>query len=90
MRLDPEYLAAHNDLGNGLYTRGDLDGAIVEYREALTLNSNYSYAHYNLGLALEKKSDRRGALEEYRAAYTLNPKEPVFKSANERLLQAVK
>ena len=44
--------------------KGDMDGAIAEYREALRLNPNNDMAHYNLGLALEHKGDWDGAMAE--------------------------
>ena len=59
--------------------KGDLDGEIAEYREALRLNPNNADAHNDLGVALEQKGDRRGALEEYRAAYMLDPKNAAYK-----------
>ena len=53
--------------------KGDLDGAIAEYREALRLNPNDDEAHFNLGVALGKKGDWDGAIAEYREALRLNP-----------------
>jgi len=67
--------------------KGDRDGAIAEYREALRLNPANHLAHYDLGVALEKKGDRQGALQEYRAAYQLDPKTPPYRRAYERLSQ---
>ena len=72
-----------------LRAKGDLDGAIAEYREALRLNPNNALAHNGLGFALEKKGDLRGALEEYRAATALDPKNANFKQNYERLLPQV-
>jgi Flp pilus assembly protein TadD len=67
--------------------KGDRDGAIAEYREALRLNSSNPLAHYDLGVALEKKGDLAGALQEYRAAYELNPQAPPYRRAYVRLSQ---
>jgi Flp pilus assembly protein TadD len=55
--LNPNNALAHNNLGYGLFKKGDGDGAITEYREALRLNPNYAEAHVNLGLALGQKHD---------------------------------
>ena len=55
--------------------KGDLDGAIAEYREALRLNPNDETAHNNLGFALEHKHNFREALQEYRTAYERRAKE---------------
>jgi Flp pilus assembly protein TadD len=76
--------------------KGDRDGAIAEYREALRLNPNNDVAHFflgeahnKLGVALEQKGDRQGALEEYRAAHMLDPKNATYKQNYERLLRQV-
>ncbi len=65
--------ADHYNRGVALHRKGDLDGAIVEYRRALRLNSNDVAAHTNLGTALQAKGDLAGALAEYRKALSLNP-----------------
>jgi tetratricopeptide (TPR) repeat protein len=60
--LQPGDAAAHYNLGVALSNKGDLDGAIAEWREALRLNPNYGDAHYNLGVALWHKGDWDGAI----------------------------
>ena len=65
--------ADHFRRGWELNEKGDLDGAVVEYRAALQLNPNAAEAHYNLGLVLKRKGDLDGAVVEYRAALQLNP-----------------
>jgi Flp pilus assembly protein TadD len=85
--LDPKDETVHVYLGAMLGQKGDRDGAIAEYREALRLNPGNHLAHYNLGVALEKKGDRQAALQEYRAAYELDPKIPPYQRAYERLSQ---
>jgi tetratricopeptide (TPR) repeat protein len=63
----------HNDAGYGLYQKGDLEGAIREYHEALRLNPQLASAHNNLGMALHNKHEVLGALWEYSQALRLNP-----------------
>jgi eukaryotic-like serine/threonine-protein kinase len=41
-----------NNLGIALKAKGDLDGAVIEYRTAVTQQPNYPNAHDNLGIAL--------------------------------------
>ena len=55
---DPKYPWAHNNLGLALRDKGDLDGAIAEYRESILLNPNINNTHNNLGLALEAKGEQ--------------------------------
>jgi Flp pilus assembly protein TadD len=85
--LNPNNDRVHNYLGLVFASKGDLQGAIREYREALRLNPDNALAHSCLGNALEYKGDRRGALEEYRQAYMLNPKNTSYKQDYERLLR---
>lgn len=64
---------AHDKLGRALAEKGDLDGAIAEYREALRLNPNLAEAHDKLGRALWRKRDLEGAAKELRTAIRLRP-----------------
>jgi Flp pilus assembly protein TadD len=59
---------AHNNLGVALQARGDLDGAIEHYREAVRIQPEYAHARTNLGKAL------RGRFEQ---AVARNPRDPV-------------
>jgi murein DD-endopeptidase MepM/ murein hydrolase activator NlpD/Tfp pilus assembly protein PilF len=67
---------AHKKRGVDLYERGDLRGAIAEYRQALHLKPDYPEAHYYLGIALSRKGDLAGAIAEYRQALHLKPDYP--------------
>ena len=63
---------AHIDLGTALGGKGDLDGAIPAYREAIRLEPELAAAHYNLGGVLAR-NDLDGAILEFREAIRLNP-----------------
>ena len=56
-----------------LQQKGDLDGAILKYREALKANPNDDQAHLGLGSALQKKGDTDGAIASYQQALALKP-----------------
>jgi serine/threonine-protein kinase len=66
---------AHLNLGIALTAKGDLDGAIAQYRRAIALDSKYAKAHTNLGKALNAKGDRDGAIACFRRAIAVDPKE---------------
>jgi tetratricopeptide (TPR) repeat protein len=66
--------SAHVRFGNALWTRGDVAGAIVEYRKAIRLNHMCVEAHYKLGSALRAQGDLAGAIAEYRTAIELMPR----------------
>src|SRR5262249_37182362 len=50
LALRPHHPAECVNLGNALRTRGDLDGAISAFREALDGHPGYAAAHERLGL----------------------------------------
>jgi Flp pilus assembly protein TadD len=52
VRLDPDYVEAHVNLGVALQRRGRLDEAIAQYREALRIAPGAAKARQNLGLTL--------------------------------------
>jgi len=70
---------AHCNLGTALKAKGDLDGAIAEYRAALRLQPDNSVAHYDLGRVLWTKGDREAAFKEFRTAHRLAPAEPTIR-----------
>ncbi|MBI2136362.1 tetratricopeptide repeat protein [Candidatus Woesearchaeota archaeon] len=55
--------------------KGDLEGALVYFNQAIKLNPNDANAYNNRGNAKRKKGDLEGALEDYDTAIKLNPNE---------------
>ncbi len=55
-QANPGDAKAHLDRGAALYEKGDLDGAIGEYREAIRLKPDDADAHFHLGVALRANS----------------------------------
>jgi tetratricopeptide (TPR) repeat protein len=51
----------------------ELDGAVAEYRKALSLNQNFARAHYGLGHALLRNLDLEAAISEFRETIRLGP-----------------
>jgi len=72
--LQPGDADAHHNLGLALYLKGDLDGAIAEYHEALRLNPNNILAHHSLGVALREKGDQEGAVAKMPRGVALGPR----------------
>ena len=46
---NPDCWMAHNNLGNALADRGQVDEAIAHYQKALEIKPDYAEAHNNLG-----------------------------------------
>jgi Flp pilus assembly protein TadD len=64
---------AHNNLGVVLLDKGDVEGAIREYQEALRMKPMFYLAHFNLGLAYTKKGEASRAIEYYVKGLQINP-----------------
>ena len=75
----PDNAMAHCNLGTALKAKGDLEGAIAEYRAALRLQPDSAMAHYDLGRVLWTKGDREAAFEEIHTAHRLAPNEPTIR-----------
>jgi tetratricopeptide (TPR) repeat protein len=71
--LRPQSPGARLNLGNALYDRWDLDGAITQHRKAIHLQADYAEAHINLGIALRAKGLLDEAITEFREALRLKP-----------------
>ena len=75
LRLDPEYGAAHNNIG---YLIEDMDPndtktAEYHYQEAIRLNPGHYTAHNNFGKLLHRQARREEAEHHYRTAMFLYP-----------------
>lgn len=77
LQPDPKAAEMHESLGDALRTKGDLNGAMAEYRAALQLNPDFVNVHISLGITLYLYGDVNGALSEYQAAIRLAPNDSV-------------
>ena len=71
--LDTTRVDARINLGNVLLVRGDLDGALTLFDEALRRRRNAVWAWTSRGLALMAKGHTAMALESYRQALSIDP-----------------
>jgi len=69
---------AHVNLGVALEDKGELNQALVQYREAEKLAPDLSEIHNDLGNLLDKLGKPKAALIEYRKAAILNPGSPAL------------
>ncbi|MFA7242930.1 MAG: tetratricopeptide repeat protein [Sulfuricellaceae bacterium] len=71
--LLPDDDDAHNNLGNALRDRGQLEAALASYTKALEMEPGFAEAHYNLGNVLQDLGRPDGAVASYRRALELKP-----------------
>jgi tetratricopeptide (TPR) repeat protein len=72
----PANPTAHYSLGWALRSKGDLDNAIAELREAVRLDPKYTFAHNQLGIVLDEKGNPDEAIAAFQAALQLDAKFP--------------
>ena len=70
---NPDCWMAHHNLARVLAERGELDSAIIHYRNALELKPDFAEAHYNLGNALARRGEFDSAIAHYQKALELKP-----------------
>jgi len=76
LRLDPQRVAIHYQLGLAFHAIGDEADAAAELREAVAGMPDSAPAHNNLGMALFQLGDPKASIDEFRAAARLAPKDP--------------
>ncbi|MEG3958309.1 tetratricopeptide repeat protein [Microcoleus sp. herbarium2] len=59
--------------GEDKYQKGDYQGAIAAYTQAIALNPNYVQAYHNRGIVRSKLGDKQGAVADYNQALRINP-----------------
>jgi protein O-mannosyl-transferase len=64
---------AHNRLGARKFNRGETEGALVHFREAVRLRPDLAETQNNLGSGLLAVRDTGGAVERFRRALELSP-----------------
>ena len=73
LRLQPDYVEAHNNLGTVWYTSGELEKARACFLEALRLRPDHATAHHNLGLIHEARGEQAQAERCFQTALRHKP-----------------
>lgn len=74
--VTPDDEMAHNNLGSALSEKGDMDGAIAQWVEALRLFPDFAEAHCNLGSVLARKGQLADAIVQLKEGVRLSPNNP--------------
>ncbi len=64
-----------NISGDQLYEKGDINGAIEEFKQALLLDPSYVNVHNSLGVCYGVKSEFKKAIKEFKTTIALDSKE---------------
>ena len=73
IRIKPDYVQAHCNLGDAYKKSGEFPKAIESYKEAIRIKPDYVQAHYNLGNAYRKSGEFPKAIESYKQAIRIKP-----------------
>lgn len=76
LAFKPDYVEAHNNLGNGLKALRRFDEAIVHYRRAIELQPGFGDGFNNLGVALMENGKPQEAWPQFEKALSLLPARP--------------
>ena len=73
LQLEPDYAAAHINVGTLFYNRRDFVGAEKHYRLAVKSDPRYALAYFDLGNVLDETERIQDAIDAYRTAIQLAP-----------------
>jgi tetratricopeptide (TPR) repeat protein len=82
------FVEGHHTLGYLLASRGRLDEAIAEYREALKLKPDFAIAYVNLGDALLRQGKNDEAIANFKRALEIDPNFVPARQSLEKALAA--
>jgi tetratricopeptide (TPR) repeat protein len=73
-KVTPDFAIAYNNRGIVKGAKGDLDGAIKDFNEAIRLRPDLAQLYNNRGISEEAKGDKDGANADFAKATQLRPK----------------
>ena len=78
--------AVHDvEVGKFYMKRGDVDGAIARFKDAMLYKPNYAEPCLRLGQAYEKKDDSTAAIDYYQRYLKILPDTPESRKVRERI-----
>ena len=73
VHVAPRYVAAHLNLGIGLFASGELPGAAAAFEEALAIEPNQPFVNYNYAMVLRAQGDLPRAAKLLHSAVAAKP-----------------
>ncbi len=74
LKLDPQYAAAHYDLGIIYGRMGRFQAAVESFQQAIQLKMDDARCRFNLGVAYSKLNNWQDAIGQFRQAIEMDPK----------------
>ncbi len=90
LKISPDYLDAHFDLGRVYAMKGDRDRAFREFRYLFEKERDFFLYHFEMGRILEAWGDKKQAMNHYQRSHILNPGFEEASKAVQRLEQEAK
>lgn len=73
VKINPDYVTAHQNRGSVLMLTGDIYGAIRAYQSVLKVNPNLEDPYYQLSILFSRIGDNKSAYKAYEALERINP-----------------
>jgi tetratricopeptide (TPR) repeat protein len=73
LKLAPDWIDAHINLGTALYHLGRLDESRAAFQAAVNIDRHHGLAHFNLACICDRLGERDRAIREFRAALACAP-----------------
>ena len=73
--VGPKTASDYADRGLSRQSKGDIDGALEDYNQAISLDPKNALAYYRRGLALQSKNDLDAAVSDYTQAIAFDSKQ---------------
>ena len=74
IHIQPNYVKAHNNLGNIMKELGEFEKARNSYQKVIEIQPNHANAYYNLGLLFKLSGEFKKTISFYQMAVKYEPK----------------
>ena len=88
LKINPNFVMAHNNLANVYLLQKDFDRSITHYSKAIEIAPDFTEACYNLGVLLTRQGKIEQAIEQYRRTLENNPNHTKARRALQNLLES--
>ena len=73
LKIKPDYVEVHNNMGIAFKDQGDQEKAIKSFKQAIEIKPDFYEAYNNIGVVLKDQGDQEKAIENYEHAVKIKP-----------------